>query len=172
VNQTLLLFAQQKGPPPEAAAIAFAVICFYLVILVGALALQIWFLVTAYKALNAVSPRNRDMEPGMIFLIFIPLFGIVWYFFIVIRIADAFAKEFDDRGLRSDGDFGKLIGILAPLIPCVGLIMHIMWIMKVRGYTARLAGGGSRKRIRDDDDDEDDRPRKKKRSRSDDEDDD
>jgi hypothetical protein len=175
VNPSLLLFAQQNRPPDGAAAAAgvmvFALICFYAVILIVAVAMAIWFYVTAYQALSAVSPRNRDMEPGAIFLMLIPLFGIVWYFFVIIRVADSLQREFDDRGLSGDGDFGKMMGILAPIIPCVGFIMHIMWIMKIRGYTAQLAkGGGKRRRSRDDDDDDDDddRPRRKRRRDDDD----
>lgn len=152
---SLMLFAQKGGGGDGGAAAAggmmIAMMCCYGVILVAALAWQIFVLITMYKALNAVSPGNRDMEPAMIFLIFIPFFGFVWYFFIVIRMASSLRKEFADRGLKEDGDFGQLFGILAPLIPCVGLILMIMWVMKIRGYTAQLTGGGKRK-SRDDDD--------------------
>jgi hypothetical protein len=100
------------------------------------------------------------MEPGMVFLSLIPLFGAIWNFFIVLRIASSLKKEFDDRGLRSDGgDYGQTIGLwglILNIIGCapVGLIMIIMWLFKIRGYTAQLAGGGA-PRNRDDENDED-----------------
>ena len=78
----------------------------------------------------------------MIFLMLIPCFGIVWYFFVVIRIASSLQKEYADRGLPAEGDFGMLLGILSAVIPCVGLITFIMWIMKIRNHTKELQGRG------------------------------
>ena len=154
-DAALMLFAQ-KGPPPAAGAAAgfgaILGICLYAVILIASIAWAVFVYVSMYQALNSVSPGNRDMEPAMIFLMLIPCFGFIWYFFVVIRIASSFRKEFEDRGLREDGDFGQLFGILAPLIPCVGLILMIMWVMKIRGYTAQLTGGGKKRRSKDDDD--------------------
>ena len=145
----LMLFAQQKPPAgAEAAGGVFAIlmVCMMLVLYVilplVMIGLQIWFYITAFQALSAVSERNRDMEPGMIFLMLIPCFGIVWYFFVVIRIASSLQKEYADRGLPAEGDFGMLLGILSPLIPCVGLITFIMWIMKIRNHTKELQGRG------------------------------
>lgn len=158
-SMNLILFAQKgKGEAEAVAAAAMGFMALYFCVVftlaVVGISLRIWWFVTCYQALNACSPRKRDMEPAMIFLNLIPLFGFVWYFFIVIRIASSLTKEYDDRGLRQEGDFGQLFGILAPLIPCVGLVLYIMWILRTRGYTAKLAGGGKR-RSRDDDDDED-----------------
>ena len=106
----------------------------------------------------------------MVFLILIPFFGIVWYFFIIIRVANSLRKEFEERGLRYDGDFGMILGVLAPLIPCVGLVMHIMWILKIKGFTNRLLSTKKKRRAVENDDDEDDRPRKRRRIRDDDDD--
>jgi hypothetical protein len=112
-------------------------------IVVVSLGYAVFFYVTVYQAFNAVSPRNRDMEPGMIFLMLIPFFNMIWYFFVVIRMASSMEKEFSDRGLRKDGDFGLMLGILAAVVPCFGLIMAIMWLMKIRGYTEMIRRSGS-----------------------------
>jgi hypothetical protein len=169
----VLLFAQAKADTVRqiaAAWPAYCVLCTILPFAIAAVAFAIYAYISMYRALSAVSPENRDMEPGMIFLMLIPLFGIVWYFFVVLRIASSMEKEYADRDIPGDGDFGKMMGILAPLIPCVGFIMQIMWIMKIRGYTNQLAqSGGKRRRSRDDDYDDDDRPRRK-RPRDDDDD--
>jgi bacteriorhodopsin len=170
VDQTaLLLFAQQRGQGGGEAggAVAIATMCCQGLIYLAMLAYVVFMYMTMYQALNAVSPRNRDMEPGMIFLMLIPCFGIVWYFFVVIRIASSLEKEFADRGLKEDGDFGRLLGILV-IIPCVGFICGVMWLMKLRGYTAQLTGGGKRRAKDDFDEDEDDRPRRKRRDEDDD----
>lgn len=162
----LILFAQ-KGPPPEAAAAAglgvmFFFVCMglYAIIIVAMMGLGIWYLITAFQALNACSPRNRDMEPGMVFLVFIPIFGPIWQFFVVLRVASSLHREYRSRDMRGDGDFGKTLGLWMLILPftCVGgiasPILMIMYIMRVRAFTARLwSSGKSRRR---DDDDEDD----------------
>jgi hypothetical protein len=148
---TLMLFAQQKGPQGGDAAAGMAVMIFscicYALIFAFAIGFMIFHLMTCYKALSAVSPGNRDMEPAMIFLVFIPLFGAIWNFFIVLRLASSLRKEFEDRGIPSDGgDYGQTIGLwglILNLIGCapVGIIMFIMWLFKIRGYTAQLTEG-------------------------------
>lgn len=157
--QAMILFAQfqQKGGPKggetEATIAMAAVCCFYAVVFILAIGFAIFHLMTMYKALSAVSPRNRDMEPGQIFLLFIPFFGIVWQFFVVLRTSSSLEKEFDDRGISGDGgDFGKTLGLWAlilNLVGCapVGLILFIIYLFKIRGYTATLTS-----RRRDDDD--------------------
>jgi hypothetical protein len=147
----LLLFAQ-KGPPPEAAAVMggmlivwLALICVGSIVSILALVVVIMHLITEYKALNLVKPRNRTMEPGMIFLIFIPYFGLVWQFFIVIRLAESLRNEYEDRGWNTEGEsFGKGIGLTAAIlnvILCTGLIGLICLIVhwrQIAGYVQRL----------------------------------
>jgi hypothetical protein len=146
---TLILFAQKKAnPEAEAAAgifIALYCLCIAFSVIFG-IAMTIFTLMTLWKALWAVLQHNRDMEPGMIFLLFIPGFSAIWIFFIVLRVASSFQKEFEDRGIKSDGgDFGQTFGIwaLVAQILCfpVGIVMYIMWLFKIRGYTAQLTGG-------------------------------
>lgn len=154
----MILFAQKGGPKggEEAAIIGMvAGICCYAAIAIFALAMVIYFLVVSYKALSAVSPENRDMEPGMVFMYLIPIFGpLVWPFFIVFRIASSLQKEFDERGIRSDGgDFGQTLGLWTLILNLVGcvpvsIVLAIMWLMKIRGYTAQLA---RRRSVSDDD---------------------
>jgi hypothetical protein len=113
------------------------------------------------------------MEPGMVWLCLIPIFGFVWTIIMVLRVADSLRDEYADRGMRGDGDYGKTLGILyiVTSIVCgpVGLICFIMYWVKIAGYTNALASrrGGDdddwedRDR-RDDYDDDDDRPRRRR----------
>jgi hypothetical protein len=180
---TMMLFAQQRfqgGGGGADGTVRLIGSCVQLSFGMVGLALLIWFMVTAYGALNAISPRNREMEPGMIFLLLIPCFNLVWFFLVVIRLANSFEKEFSDRGIRSDGDFGKSQGItmiiLVILCGPIGWIFQIMYILKIQGYAAQLAEGGGRRRRRDRDeddedvDDDDDRPSRRRRRRDDDDD--
>ena len=83
-------------------------------------------------------------------------------------------------------DFGSTLGmwgLIANLLCCapVGLILQIIWLVQLMGFTRTLQESGKRRRIRDyddhdedeeDDDDEvDDRISKRRRRRRDDDDD-
>jgi hypothetical protein len=161
--------------------------CFYGVLLAVGLTIQILFLLSLSKCFKEIDPRNRQMEPGQVWLNLIPLFNIVWIILTVLKLADSLRAEYRDRGIHGDDDYGKTIGlvyVISALIGCspVALVCFIMYWVKVAGYTRQLreAGGRgdydddrpSRRRDRDDEDDrrdrdEDDRP-SRRRNRDDD----
>jgi hypothetical protein len=154
----LLLFAQKaKGPPPEAAA-AFltvwaAVMCVGVVLGIIALVFAILHVVSEYKTLGMIRKRNRTMEPGMVFLVFVPVLSLFWIFFVVLKIGESLRNEFDDRGWRTEGEsfgvgMGITMAILLLLCGPVGLIFQIIHWRQLVGYQVRLAGldRGSRRR--------------------------
>lgn len=53
----------------------------------------IFYLVSLQKALEVVSPENRMMPPGQVWLSLIPIFNFVWMFFVVNKIAASFQLE-------------------------------------------------------------------------------
>jgi hypothetical protein len=54
---------------------------------------MILFLLTQQNTLKRIHPDNRSMSPGSVWLQIIPLFGMVWQFFVVTRIADSLSRE-------------------------------------------------------------------------------
>lgn len=185
----LMLFAQQnkfgQQPPPAGGGDAAAAAAFFIAYMVAIglfaivmLVIQILLLLSLSKSLAAVSPRNRKMEPGMVWLNFIPFFNYVWWILTVLRVSESLELEYDSRGLRGDGDYGKMLGIIffvsMFICGCVTPILMIIYMIKINKYTKALTeGGGSRdrSRARDEDEEDDDRPRRR-RPRDDDEDDD
>lgn len=103
------------------------------------LCIQFLFLLTLKKALEQCAPRNRTMEPGMVFLNLIPCFGAIWLFITVSRVSESLRAEYDDRGMDAYGDYGQQMGIsyaslaLGSLIPYVGALLAIAalvcWIL-------------------------------------------
>ena len=174
--------ANGGGDPPDEFMIALiASICgFYLIMfLVG-----IFFLLTLHKALARCHPRNRTMEPGMVWLNLIPLFNIVWMFITAIRVSESLDNEFYDRGWhRRNDDYGKTLGVvtcsllLGGNIGACGLPFLVAWLVcwiiywvKIAGYGGQLAARDY-DRDRDDGDDryadEDERPAPRRRDRDD-----
>lgn len=162
------------GPPDE-----FLIILVIVLVLVFAvsIAIQIFYLLTLSKCLSRVSGRNRRMEPGQVWLNLIPCFGTVWIFITVNRIAESLEDEFYDRRLRRDGDFGKNLGVMynvmvllgaipyiGGIFSIIGLVMWIIYWVKIAGYSRQLAEDSEDRMNSDDDrfDDEDDRPRRRR----------
>ena len=138
------------GAPPDPAAIMFAV-AFYAVAIIVGITISIFFYLTLSRCLKQIKPRNRTMEPGQVWLNFIPLFGLVWFILTILKISESLKNEYEDRGMRGDGDYGKLMGILFYasnfVCPCVSLILLILYWVKIAGYTKELkadSGSGGR----------------------------
>ena len=112
----------------------------------------IFYLLTLRKALLRCEKSNRAMPPGQVWLQLIPLFNMIWHFFIVINVAKSLHNEFEQRGIKSDPMPGKSLGLamcilgIISFVPYIGiwfgLISIICWIVywvKISGYSAQLA---------------------------------
>jgi hypothetical protein len=64
-----------------------------LLLLLALIIPAIFFMLTQQNTLKALKPESRLMKPGLVWLQIIPLFGQVWQFFVVTRIADSIKKE-------------------------------------------------------------------------------
>lgn len=112
----------------------------------------IFFCLTVQKALNRVSPENRAMQPGMVWLLLIPLFNIVWQFLVVINLAKSLGAEFKKRNIAEEPEPGKGIGLTSCILVCCGIIPFVggiaslaglvCWIIywvKIAGFSGKLA---------------------------------
>lgn len=117
----------------------------------AALIAVIFYLLTLQKCLNRIAPANRAMQPPMVWLNLIPLFGVIWNFVTVLKVSESVVKEGQTRGIAV-ADGGKTLGLasailgvcgIIPLlgIPCVigGLVCWIMYWVKISGYSALFA---------------------------------
>src|SRR6266852_353173 len=84
-----------------------------------------FYLLTLQKALSRVSPRNRLMEPGMVWLMLIPCFNTIWQFFIVTRVAGSLRNEFRDRKRDDGSDYGKGFGLIYATLNVVGSFVGV-----------------------------------------------
>jgi len=97
---------------------------------------SIFYFISLQKALEAVSPENRMMPPGQVWLSLIPLFNFVWMFFVVNKIAESFGLECSRLNIRTNelkptqgiGN-AKNILRLCSLIPVVGILASIAFII-------------------------------------------
>ena len=111
-------------------------ICGILVISIGIKILICWYL---SSCLEKIPPRFRRQEPGMVWLLLIPLFTFVWAFFVYPKIADSFKAYFDSVGRTDVGDCGRdlaLIYCILAVIPYVGLAALILLILVLVKFDA------------------------------------
>lgn len=78
-----------------------------LILLAAILVPAIFFLLTEANTLKLISPENRLMRPGQVWLQLIPLFGQIWQFVVVTRIAGSIQKQWQA------GDEDSILGISA-----------------------------------------------------------
>jgi|GEM_PF-230721 len=98
-------------------------------VLVIALGIAIPYLLTLQRTLEAVSPENRRMQPGMVWLLLVPLFGYVWSFMVVTAIADSLDLEYRKRNIPRDPRPTYTLGItMAVLSVCGGVLIYIPFL--------------------------------------------
>lgn len=95
-----------------------------------------WFL---SSCLERVPAEHRKQQPGMVWLLLIPCFSIVWNFFVYPKIAESYKSYFDAQGRTDVGDCGYAVGLWYSITSCASLIPYlgcvasvaalVLWIM-------------------------------------------
>jgi hypothetical protein len=112
----------------------------------------IFYLLTLQNALNKCAPASRAMDPGMVWLLLIPVFNLIWNFFVVMNIAKSLASEYARRGIPSPEPLpGQPIGLAMSICACcciipvlgmlAGLANLVLWVVywvKIAEYSRIL----------------------------------
>ena len=126
----------------------------YVIVLLGAIVAQVFYLLTLQNLLKAIKEQNRKLEPSQVWLIFIPLFGLVWQFIVINRVGDSLKLELAERAIASSEDRpGLAIGITycallcASVLPGIGglaalagIVCWIIYWVKMNDYKKLLGG--------------------------------
>ena len=81
---------------------AVAVILILLIVIAVILAVLgvfIWMIFLVYRAGVAVPAEHQRMDPGLVWLMVIPVFQTIWAFFVASRICGGLSAAFEARGL-------------------------------------------------------------------------
>lgn len=133
-----------QGPPLPTIAI--------LVILFFSLIALVLFLLVVQDTLKKCAPASRTMEPGKVWLMLIPVFGLVWQFILVLNVAKSLGSEFERLGIPSSEPApGQTIGLAMSVCNCcmfipllggfagiAGLVLWIIYWVKIVGYSRTL----------------------------------
>jgi hypothetical protein len=123
----------------------------------------IFFLLTQYRTLRLVRPENRRMPPGQVWLQMIPLFGLVWQYYVVRKISDSIRLElsspagdsiFSDDVLNMEErptynvGMGYATAMVITILPVmifngiaalVGIILWIVYWVQLSKYKKKLS---------------------------------
>lgn len=100
--------------------------------------------ILAYFALERIPVEDRKQEPALALLLLIPLFSLLWAFWVYPRIAASLESYFSRRGDRSVGDCGRTLALvfcicsLIPFFHLIALVCMILFFAKVYTLTGRI----------------------------------
>jgi len=120
-NTPIEQFMESVGP-----VVVFAIIGAILVISLGIAIVVCLFL---SGCLKAVPEEHRKQEPGLVWLLLIPCFPVVWNFFVYPKVSESFESYFASVGRTDVGDCGKTLAlvycILVAASAVVGFIPYV-----------------------------------------------
>lgn len=124
---------------------------FLILFIIGAIILNVFYLLNLQNTMKEVGAARQQVSPSNVWLMFIPLFNLIYPFILYPKISDSVKAEYSFRGMTPDGDFAKNIGVampilgLASLLPYIGtiaaianIILLILFWGKMSSYKNRL----------------------------------
>ena len=115
------------------------------------LAVAVVICLVLFNCAKRVPAQFRKQEPGMIWLLLIPCFNLVWNFFVFPKLSQGLKAYFDSVGRTDVGDCGAGIGlgysicVACCIIPFANwiagpaaLVLLIIYLVKVSGLKNQL----------------------------------
>ncbi|MNK12916.1 hypothetical protein D3C87_309940 [compost metagenome] len=84
----------------------------------------VFFFKNLQDLLKECDPVNRQIPPANVWLMFIPLFNIVYRFIMYPKISETLQREFESRGAPQSGDYLKGLGLGLSIGNAVGIIPY------------------------------------------------
>lgn len=138
-----ILLQQHQLTPEELEAMKGIAAVVLLVAFVGvviAYGILIGICVFISGCFKRVPAQFRKQEPGMVWLLLIPCFNIVWMFFVLPKLAESYKAYFDSVGKTDVGDCGYNLALwYCILIPCNAVASFIP-IINLLTIPAGIAG--------------------------------
>lgn len=109
----------------------------------------ILFVLTQHNTLKAIRRENRLMNPGLVWLQFIPVFGQFWQFIVVIRIAGSAVREritFRDDSIlglthAATAAIGKRPTLVVGITYCTLEVINILFLFTLPTSTTQAIQG-------------------------------
>jgi hypothetical protein len=109
-------------------ALALVPFFFLLIFSAGLLLLFVFYYKNIQDMMLEVAPHNQQVPPSNIWLMFIPLFNLVYGFIIYPKVCDSVRLEFQERGESQGGDYGRGLAIALPILRICMIIPLLNWL--------------------------------------------
>ncbi len=86
------------------------------------LAVQIFICYLLQTCYNRVPEDFRQLSPGLVWLLLIPIFGLVWNFFVFLKLANSYKAYFTSVAKPHMGDCGRALGLAYCICACLSII--------------------------------------------------
>jgi len=71
----------------------------------------IFYIRAISKTIKAIDPEYRSQAPGMAWLLLIPVFNVIWFFFLLKSIKNGFLRMYENKRINQPIDTGYVYGI-------------------------------------------------------------
>ena len=120
------------------------------VLVVAGVMIAVVFGILAYvcylisDALNALPAEHQKMSPGLVWLLLIPCFSIIWNFFVFLQVSQSYESFMRSKGRPMDTSLqtlGIVYSVLAVLcvIPYLGSCISIFALVVLIIYLVKLS---------------------------------
>jgi len=125
---------------------AFSLIMVLVETVVGLIGLGIlvWILWFVYTCYEAIPPEHRKMSSGLVWLMLIPCFGLIWMFFVFPGLARSYQSYFAAKGVTDVANCGETLAWLYCIFTIticlspIGLILLIVFLVKAAELKRRV----------------------------------
>ncbi len=140
-----MVFSYKKRPRSNNLFAAFLIIIPFVTF--------VFYIRAISKTIKAIDPEYRTQSPGMAWLLLIPVFNVIWFFFLLKSIKTGFLRMYENKKISQPIDTGYTYGIAmgccwaAIFIPKLIFIALIpMFVFSILHWTKL---NNARKRISD-----------------------
>lgn len=98
-----MVFSYKKRPRSNNLFAAFLIII--------PLVAFIFYIRAISKTIRVIDPEYRSQAPGMAWLLLIPIFNVIWFFFLLKSIKNGFLSMYENRRINQPIDTGYAYGI-------------------------------------------------------------
>ena len=143
-----------SGPEMEALGL-FANLAIILIAMGISLVISAIICYFLFDLFNALPEGSRQLQPGLVWLLLIPCFNLVWNFFVYPKLSASYEAFFRSKGVTEVGNANSTLAwtfcilCAVSIIPCVGyitglaaLVVLIIYLVKMYELKHRLMAGG------------------------------
>jgi hypothetical protein len=88
----------------------------------GVITVAVLYLKNLQDTLKECDAKNQQVPPVNVWLMFIPLFNLIYPFILYPKISESLKREFESRNSPQEGDYGRSLGITLPILGVCGII--------------------------------------------------